>query len=32
MKSLLGRRLEAFGLMKPPYAFHDGVRPQPEKA
>jgi 3-oxoacyl-[acyl-carrier protein] reductase len=32
MKGLLGRRLEPFGLMKPPYAFHDGVRPQPEKA
>jgi 3-oxoacyl-[acyl-carrier protein] reductase len=32
MKSLLGKRLEPFGLMKPPYAFHEGVKPQPEKA
>ena len=32
MKSLLGKRLEPFGLMKPPYAFHEGVKPQPEKS
>ncbi len=24
----LGRRLEPFGLMKPPYPFYDGVKPQ----
>jgi 3-oxoacyl-[acyl-carrier protein] reductase len=27
-KPTLGRRLEPFGLMKPPYAFYDGVKPQ----
>jgi 3-oxoacyl-[acyl-carrier protein] reductase len=27
-RSALGKRLEPFGLMKPPYAFHGGVRPQ----
>jgi NAD(P)-dependent dehydrogenase (short-subunit alcohol dehydrogenase family) len=27
-KTTLGSRLEPFGLMKPPYAFHDGVKPQ----
>jgi len=32
VKNVLGRRLEPFGLMKPPYAFHDGVKPQPEKS
>jgi 3-oxoacyl-[acyl-carrier protein] reductase len=32
LKNLLGMRLEPFGLMKPPYAFHDGVKPQPEKS
>jgi 3-oxoacyl-[acyl-carrier protein] reductase len=26
-KSQLGGRLEPFGLMKPPYAFYDGVKP-----
>jgi 3-oxoacyl-[acyl-carrier protein] reductase len=31
-RNVLGRRLEPFGLMKPPYAFHDGVKPQPEKS
>ena len=28
-KSHLGSRLEPFGLMKKPYAFYDGVKPQP---
>jgi len=28
-KSNLGSRLESFGLMKKPYAFYDGVKPQP---
>jgi 3-oxoacyl-[acyl-carrier protein] reductase len=28
-KSNLGGRLEPFGLMKKPYAFYDGVKPQP---
>jgi hypothetical protein len=28
MKQTLGSRLEPFGLMKHPYAFHDGVKPQ----
>ena len=27
-KTTLGNRLEPFGLMKTPYAFHDGVKPQ----
>ena len=31
MKPFFGGRLEPFGLMKPPYAFYDGVRP-PAKA
>ncbi len=29
LKSHLGSRLEPFGLMKKPYAFYDGVKPQP---
>ena len=29
IKSHLGSRLEPFGLMKKPYAFYDGVKPQP---
>jgi NAD(P)-dependent dehydrogenase (short-subunit alcohol dehydrogenase family) len=31
-KSILGNRLEPFGLMKRPYAFYDGVRKPPEAA
>ena len=27
-KNNLGNRLEPFGLMTHPYAFHDGVKPQ----
>jgi 3-oxoacyl-[acyl-carrier protein] reductase len=30
MKAVFGTRLEPFGLMKKPYPFYDGVRPQAE--
>jgi hypothetical protein len=31
MKAFFGNQLEPFGLMKPPYAYYDGVKP-PAKA